>query len=252
MNTFTTILAAFILAHLAGDFVLQRQAVIDGRARRRPAAYLEHGFVHLLCLVVAWWLFVPAALLAWPVATAIVVIVVSHLTADWIKSTTAPGGGAWQGVAPFVLDQLFHLLVIVIAAWLLAGDAALAERIAAWWRARSVEIAVVLAGYVLAVFGVGYFNGLLLARFNQPDEAGLTRAGLYIGWLERFVMLSAVLLQAYAALGLVLTAKSIFRFDAIRQHRSHAEYFLIGTLISVVEVVIVGALVIAVLRALNY
>lgn len=248
MNTFTPVLAALILAHLAGDFVLQRQAVIYGRVRRRPAAYLEHGFVHLACLAAAWWLFVPSAGFTWTVAAAFGVIVSTHLVADWIKSTTAPGGGAWQGVTPFLLDQLFHLLVILVVAWALAGGAEMAAIIGTWWGEWSVKVAVVLAGYLLAVFGVGYFNSLVLARFSQPDESGLNRAGLYIGWLERFLMLTAVLLGAYAALGLVLTAKSIFRFDAIRQHRSHAEYFLIGTLISVVEVVIVGALVVAVLK----
>lgn len=248
MDTFAPVLVALLLAHLAGDFLLQRQAVIIGRQQRRLGAYAEHGAIHLVCLTAAWWLFVPAPLLASAVWTAFAVIVVSHLAADFIKSTTGPGGGAWQGVAPFLLDQAFHLLVIFAVAWMLGGGGLAADEIAVWWQARSASVAVVLAGYILAVFGVGYFNSLVLSRFNQPDEAGLNRAGLYIGWLERFLMLTAVLLGAYAALGLVLTAKSIFRFDAIRQHRSHAEYFLIGTLISVAEVVIVGALVFAVLK----
>jgi hypothetical protein len=53
-------------------------------------------------------------------------------------------------------------------------------------------------------------------------------------------MFSAVLIDAWSVLGLVLAAKSVFRFDSIRKRREHAEYFVIGTLLSVSEVVAVG------------
>lgn len=47
-------------------------------------------------------------------------------------------------------------------------------------------------------------------------------------------------LQSPTGVGLVLAAKSVFRFDDIRQGRRAAEYFLIGTLLSVSEAVLVG------------
>ncbi|MDI6840204.1 MAG: hypothetical protein QMD71_05080 [bacterium] len=48
-----------------------------------------------------------------------------------------------------------------------------------------------------------------------------------------------MLLNQYAAIGLVLTAKSIARFDALKD-RNVAEYYLIGTLCSISITVFVG------------
>ena len=65
---------------------------------------------------------------------------------------------------------------------------------------------------------------------ETTDE--LQNAGMYIGWLERFVVLTSLLLQSPATVGLVLTAKSIARYPELKSVR-FAEYFLIGTLLSV-------------------
>lgn len=66
------------------------------------------------------------------------------------------------------------------------------------------------------------------------------RAGMWIGRLERFLILTAVLIGSPAGVGLVLAAKSIFRFEGGRQGRAQTEYFLIGTLLSVSEAVLIG------------
>ena len=57
--------------------------------------------------------------------------------------------------------------------------------------------------------------------------------GRLIGLLERLLIFFLVLQQQYTALGFVLTAKSIARFKEL-ENRDFAEYFLIGTLLSIV------------------
>jgi hypothetical protein len=64
---------------------------------------------------------------------------------------------------------------------------------------------------------------------------------MYIGWLERFLILTSLLLQSPATVGLILTAKSIARFPEFKSKR-FAEYFLIGTLLSI-SIGIVGGLI---------
>ncbi|HTB94709.1 MAG TPA: hypothetical protein VK728_17875, partial [Candidatus Sulfotelmatobacter sp.] len=59
----------------------------------------------------------------------------------------------------------------------------------------------------------------------------MQNAGMYIGWLERFVVLTALVLQSPATVGLILTAKTIVRYPEMKSVR-FAEYFLIGTLLS--------------------
>jgi hypothetical protein len=251
VSTFVAVTVALLIAHATGDFLLQRRRVIDGKRSREWIAYAEHGGVHFGTLLVAWLLFAPLPLIGWGVAGAFAVILLTHLLADWIKETTAPGGGPWTGPTPYLLDQFFHVIVIVLVAAWLSGAGEVLASLASGWRAMRTDVGLLIAGYVLVVFGAGYLNAMVLRDLAPPEPApeptgsgvanpGLGNAGLYIGWLERFLLLTAVLLESPAALGLILAAKSVFRFDDIRQGRASTEYFLIGTLVSVSQAVAGG------------
>jgi hypothetical protein len=63
--------------------------------------------------------------------------------------------------------------------------------------------------------------------------------GRTIGVLERALVLTLVLLGQYAALGLVIAAKALARFKAL-EDREFAEYFLIGTLTSLLLALLGG------------
>ncbi len=68
---------------------------------------------------------------------------------------------------------------------------------------------------------------------SQTDEFKIdNNAGPMIGTVERVVMLILIYMNQYSAIGLVLTAKSIARFDRIVKDEKFAEYYLLGTLIS--------------------
>lgn len=233
------VLLALVIAHLVGDFVVQRRAVIDGKRAGHVPALLEHGAWHLVSLAVAWLLFAPAGLAAGSVALAFAVIVVSHLLVDWLKYRL---GGSHELIA-FMLDQAVHLAIVVVAAWWLAGRPDWIAAINEFWRMSAGTIGWILVSYLVVVVACGWLNRLVLVSLLPEGDGspeGLARAGLYIGWLERFLMFSAFLAQAWAAIGLVLAAKSVFRFDSVRRQREHAEYFVIGTLLSVSEVVAFG------------
>jgi hypothetical protein len=114
----------------------------------------------------------------------------------------------------------------------------------AFW-ARLGLVAIV---YAAVIFLGGYLIRLLtrpLLRNNPPppgeSSSQLRNAGMYIGWLERFVILTALLLRSPATAGLVLTAKAIARYPEFKQVR-FAEYFLIGTLLSISAALVGGAI----------
>ena len=67
-------------------------------------------------------------------------------------------------------------------------------------------------------------------------------AGRFIGTLERIVILIFITIGQYSAIGLVLTAKSIARYDEIAKNKITAEYYLLGTLLSTVFVIILSFL----------
>jgi hypothetical protein len=79
-----------------------------------------------------------------------------------------------------------------------------------------------------------------LAEKYLPREAGgFEGAGRAIGYLERLLTLTFVLLGEYEALALILAAKSIARFQELKE-RKFAEYYLIGTLSSITFAMLVG------------
>ena len=69
------------------------------------------------------------------------------------------------------------------------------------------------------------------------------RAGAFIGFLERVIIVIFLAINQYSAIGLVLTAKSIARYDKIAHDQVFAEYYLLGTLMSTVIVIITYFLV---------
>lgn len=118
-----------------------------------------------------------------------------------------------------------------------------------------LRTSLILLGYFLAVFAGGNFVQASFRYLLQPEdktaiqsyrEKGLADGGKVIGWLERFLVLSFLLGGDYAAIGLVLAAKAILRYNDIKnaQDQKIAEYVLIGTMLSLSWAVLVGSVLI--------
>lgn len=120
----------------------------------------------------------------------------------------------------------------------------------------SLELAVrraliYLVSYILALVPVHFIVRGILKRYPltpigepqgslEPDQArGLERGGAIIGVLERALTLTFVLLGQYTAVALIINAKSIARFPELR-HRKFAEYYLVGTLSSMLFATLIG------------
>ena len=157
----------------------------------------------------------------------------------------------------FLADQSWHLLAIAAAGSLLADLrwASINEFLVSFPKAWP-KVLPSLTIYSAALFGGGHLVRSLtkpLLRGFQRDWKGQTEsvkqlknAGMYIGWLERFLVISALALQSPATVGLILTAKSIVRFPELKDLR-FAEYFLIGTLLSIGIALLAGMLLIWIL-----
>lgn len=103
----------------------------------------------------------------------------------------------------------------------------------------ATRIVVYLLSYlIVAVVGHFFVIGLL-KRFPLKEKEGLEGAGAIIGVLERIFTITFVLMGEYTALALIFTAKSIARFEKLKE-REFAEYYLIGTLSSILFAVLVG------------
>ncbi|MCL6614030.1 MAG: hypothetical protein K6U03_05370 [Firmicutes bacterium] len=77
------------------------------------------------------------------------------------------------------------------------------------------------------------------AAESALGNSEIAEAGKMIGHLERLIILTLTLQAQYAAIGFILTAKSIARFQFVS--RGLAEYYLLGTLASSIMALLVGS-----------
>lgn len=250
MQPLSAAFLGLLLAHLLGDFPLQLPWIARNKARR-PLALLLHGALHWLLAWACLALFVGIPFLSSRNQLVIVGYVLVHLAIDGCKSFLIGRSVIADSGGTFLLDQLLHGAVMGAVALLLTGShlAALADvvRVSASARTRILETAII---YVGIVFGGGYLIRYITRSMARgvveeaPEQ--LQNAGLYIGWIERALIITAMALQSPALVGLILTGKSIARFPEFKEPR-FAEYFLIGTLLSITLAVFGGIVLLQIL-----
>lgn len=147
-----------------------------------------------------------------------------------------------ESLSRFFVDQGLHLLLLLLVAVFHVEVA-----LPAGWQ-EAVLIPQVM-GIVLAYLLVLQPTSQLIQFFLRPwmaattsDGVSLQKAGEVIGYLERILILTFVLMSQYLAIGFVLALKAAYRFKDTEQH-AKAEYMLMGTFLSLVLTLAVGIVV---------
>lgn len=78
---------------------------------------------------------------------------------------------------------------------------------------------------------------------TNEEKEGHPNAGALIGILERCIILLLLSAGQYSAIGFVLTAKSIARYNKIADDPRFSEYYLLGTLLSAMLVIVAYLLI---------
>lgn len=238
--------AALLFAHTLADFVFQNNWMATNK--RNPLALGLH-------LVIVY---VTAALALGSFHYALLVLALVHIAIDVGKLVLTSVWKSSHGFGPFMLDQALHLATLVALALWLPG---LWEQ--GLWSPGAITtgadggilgtglwsdevplpvthlpaIMVLLTGVILATRAGGFAVGLLMSPFAAQLPAAITAeslpgAGRVIGLLERGLIFALVLLGQPEGVGLLMAAKSILRFGAVKDDRALSEYVIIGTLAS--------------------
>jgi hypothetical protein len=245
MQPFLPTFLALLLAHLLGDFPLQSGRMVRGKIAFRFGSYLRHGLVHLLVTALALAVF--TSLVLWQAATvaALTLLVMGHLILDFGKSAIIRRYPTFDGALLYVGDQVMHVILVTVAAAVAVQAAPAPGLVLEHWTEHREVVLLYLVVIAATVFPAGYLIRYLLAPLSRQLAVsrgfetrssdtleGLSNAGLYLGWLERGLLVIAFGMGSFAAVGLIIGAKSVARFPEFRS-RAFAEYFLIGTLLSV-------------------
>jgi len=247
---------AIYLGHLLADFLFQTDRLVQRKRRGSSGAYAVHGLIHYLSTVALLGFFVPGSILVLRTQLVLIALTLSHLLIDFAKLRITVRHGVKDGAWAYLADQFVHLAAVALAALLIAPSGSFPALAAAFAQGRAIRNAVIFVPvvYVAVIFGGGYFVRLLTRSLaegagnlsREISAESLQNAGLYIGWLERFLVLTALLLQSPAMIGLIFTAKSIVRYPEFKSER-FAEYFLIGTLLSLCIAIVGGAILVRLL-----
>ena len=218
---------ALALGHLAADFLLQTTWMVEHK--RRPKALATHAAI----VGLASWVCLGFA----PAFAALALVTLSHAFIDVLKARL---GG--PGLTAFLTDQAAHGIVILAAARLspqafgtgLWGHSAVTEALPDLTEALPALMAVT-AGLIAAVFAGGYAVKALMANIalNAPEERqDMPKGGLFIGRLERLLIFMLTLSGNVDAIGFLIAAKSVLRFNELTRERHHqvSEYVIVGTL----------------------
>jgi hypothetical protein len=217
------LLLKLVLAHLIGDFFLQPQKWVKDKEKKKLKSYwlYVHVAIHIALMFLLIWDF--------NYSTLILTIGLSHLIIDGLKLTLQRK--KTQRLF-FFIDQLLHLIIIVVLGILLYQD--------------DFEFTLKLsANHLLLVICLSFLTiptsiimKTIFSKWNisklTRDNESLKDAGQYIGVLERLLVFTFIIVGQWGAVGFLITAKSVFRFGDLTasKERQLTEYILIGTLIS--------------------
>jgi hypothetical protein len=240
-----SLLLWLVLGHILGDFYLQPKHWVDCRYERQlrsPSLY-KHASVHALLSLAILVVFSQQGI--WLSIAMAAVISVCHLIVDGIKSFLPPQ------VRWFLLDQFMHLLCLVLV-WLWIANIDM-KAIHAWVQAVvTYKILIISIAYVLCARPVSIFISIVLKQFTPTlmneasntfeTDTSLASAGKTIGYLERWLVLSFLLLNQFSGIGFLLAAKSVFRFGDLSKSKDMklTEYVMLGTLTSISSALAIG------------
>ncbi len=242
------LLIRLILAHLISDFVLQPTKW----AKDKDSKGFKSPFLYWHVLVTG----ITAMLLVWDTnyLLPIVILTFIHGLTDGIKGEL--NKRFLHGSSPvylFVTDQFIHLLTICTIGILITNQSCIFNN-ELMLLLNSQKFWLYLLGYTWITIPIAVIIGKMTEgwsnELNAPqstiaakkEKSGLTNAGKWIGIIERVLILTFVLNLQFAAIGFMLTAKSVFRFGDLKDGKDHkkTEYIIIGTFLSFMLSILTG------------
>lgn len=224
MEVLNSVFLPMLAGHLIADFWLQpRSWVLHKRENGlKSLKLILHSVIASALPVIfifrlnLWWFFP--------------VIFVVHLLTDLLKTRLK------DNIFTFLSDQIIHISVLLILAVWGTKEQILPETANLW---------LYISGFVFVTNPAGIFTGLFLnVVITDKTDKTAYDVSAWIGILERILIFVFILSGQFSAIGFLIAAKSIFRFNDTREEgNKKAEYFLLGTLISFTIAIVTGLII---------
>lgn len=244
---FQTNFLLLLLGHIVGDFYFQNSKMATNKFKK-TTSFISHIALYSLAIVL---IFIPV----WNphFITPIVLISISHALIDITKvvymKIRKSSDSAAKDTFIFLLDQLFHICcMIFVSVYMTKENILITMNVTSNWLIHlNIDYLVVVKFLILLLGNVRPCNILIkitVQHYKPKENEGTSSkqsnsigAGATIGALERFLITVFFVNNQHSLIGLILTAKSIARFSKLSDDKDFAEYYLMGTLLSVLFVI---------------
>jgi hypothetical protein len=228
-----------IISHLIGDFVFQTSRTAEEK-KEKLSDLLKHCMLYTL--IVAVVLFTSTNIRNSVIP--LIIIAISHFTIDLARIYVDKKGKIRLQTISYFVDQALHLGIMLIIAHFFDLDShigGLLEYVINIFGIESINNSVVYILIYLVILQptavtvkkmLSYVSGQESNDKKESITIQQYNVGYIIGILERIIVSTLVLQNQLAAIGLVLAAKSLARFNQLND-REFAEKYLVGTLTSI-------------------
>lgn len=154
----------------------------------------------------------------------------------------------------FILRQVVMMIVVILISWLFykaspnGVQLAINDNGLPVWKIIKFILAIFMITKPVNEIFKKIFPNLKPPDIGRQKESIYTRKiGGIIGNMERLLIFIFLLTGDYLGIGFVFTAKSITRYKRISMQREFAEYYLLGTLYSILAALVVYGFVFIIL-----
>lgn len=229
MNLLNNVTIVLLICHILGDFQFQSQKMAEMK-KTSISTLAKHLLIHALLL-----LFLPVLLFGWGVIVKLWLLMLltwlSHLMLDFVKFYL----NRIIKLRPetlYIADQLLHFVII-----LLLSEYVFSSNLDLIFGHKDLLKWLLLLLIVTKPANITF--KIVFQKYHfTTDAESVPGAGAVIGNLERILSAIFLAMNQITAIGFIYTAKSIARFKEIEENKGFAEYYLIGTLFSILYVVI--------------
>ena len=241
----------FLLAHIIGDFYFQTEHIAKMKIKS-----LKWTMIHSL-IYFGSMLLITSPIMNFEIALGVSIASILHCIIDIVKyKVIKKDKGINNEIRDkniFIIDQILHLVILFVVSFsfvklkVMPNANYIFKELLDVIDVSEVKIIYLLCALLLIHKPANITISKLIKQFKPKDEedqqknaqaVNALKAGGFIGTLERIIMLIFLYLNQYSAIGLVLTAKSIARYEKIAKEKDFAEYYLLGTLLSTLVAII--------------
>jgi len=165
-------------------------------------------------------------------------ITLTHLVIDGVKKHI--NNHTTLGKYAFFIDQILHLFFIVSIVFLFNKFCGIKPLFNI---SISIKYLLIIASYMACTKPANIFikEVFIVSGITIMENNDLPNAGKLIGIIERFLVLTFILLNQFEAVGFLIAAKSILRYK--NNDTLKTEYVLIGTMLSFGIAIVLGIII---------